>query len=473
MIPVILAGGTGSRLWPLSRTLYPKQFMALDGKETMLQATLQRLDGMETEPAIVISNEEHRFIVAEQLRLTGSTLGAIILEPVGRNTAPAAAMAALEAINTSEDPLLLIMAADHVIGDAAAFQQTVRAAIPYAQSGKLVAFGMVPTAAETGYGYIRAGEMASRSKDEAMTAFPVDEFVEKPDAETARTYLESGQYFWNSGIFLFKATRYLEELEAHHPDILSACRAAMKHTSRDLEFHRVDQEHFEACPSNSIDYAVMEKTSDAYVMPLNLQWNDIGSWSALWDIADKDTNNNVVKGDILLNETSNCYINTSDKLVATVGLENTVIVNTKDALLVATKDKVQNVKNIVEALKSDNRSEYYNHLEVYRPWGKYESIDTGPRYQVKRITVKPGAKLSLQMHHHRAEHWVVVSGTARVHKDEEIILLTENQSIYIPLGTTHSLENPGKISLELIEVQSGSYLGEDDIVRFEDVYGRI
>ncbi len=473
MIPVIMAGGTGSRLWPLSRTLYPKQFMALEGEETMLQATLKRLRGLQHSPAIVITNEEHRFIVAEQIRLTGEETGPLILEPVGRNTAPAVALAALEALNAEEDPVLLIMAADHVIGDIAAFQKTVVAAGKIAETGKLVTFGIVPTEAETGYGYIRAQGLSKTSDDNDEKGYPVAEFVEKPDSETAQRYLESGEYFWNSGMFMFKARRYLEELEAFSPAILTACRAAMKHTSRDLEFHRVDKAHFEACPSDSIDYAVMEKTADAYVVPLNVQWNDIGSWSALWKVAVKDTNNNVVKGDILLHDTSNCYINTTGKLVATVGLEDIVVVNTKDAVLVATKDKVQDVKEIVEALKAQGRTEHYTHREVYRPWGKYDSVDTGKRYQVKRITVKPGAKLSQQMHHHRAEHWVVVLGTAKVQKGEETILLTENQSIYIPLGTTHSLENPGKIPLELIEVQSGSYLGEDDIVRFEDVYGRI
>lgn len=470
MIPVILAGGTGSRLWPLSRTLYPKQFMILEGEDSMLQTTVKRLRGMDSSAAIVITNEEHRFIVAEQLRRIEEKPGALILEPVGRNTAPAVALAALEALNTEEDPLLLIMAADHVIGDVEAFQATVAKAQKIAEKGKLVTFGIIPTAAETGYGYIRAQDLKTGLD---IDGYPVAEFVEKPDAETARSYLESGKYFWNSGMFLFKARRYLDELQAHRPEILSACIAAMKHTSQDLEFHRIDQEEFIKCPDDSIDYAVMEKTNDAYVVPLDVRWSDIGSWSALWDIAAKDAGNNVCRGDVLTTDTTNCYITSMDKLVTSVGLENIVIVNTKDAVLVATRDKVQNVKDIVSMLKAGGRSEYYNHREVYRPWGKYDSIDIGNRYQVKRISVKPGAKLSQQMHHHRAEHWIVVSGTAKVQKDGETVLLTENQSVYIPLGTTHSLENPGKISLELIEVQSGSYLGEDDIVRFEDVYGRI
>jgi mannose-1-phosphate guanylyltransferase len=468
-----MAGGTGSRLWPLSRTLYPKQFMTLNGEDSMLQASLKRLRGLETSPAIIITNEEHRFIVAEQVRLTGERPGAIILEPVGRNTAPAVALAAIEALNGDEDPTLLIMAADHIIDDIAAFQKTVKEAEKIAAKGKLVTFGISPTAAETGYGYIRVDGLAAELKKGEDASYPVAEFVEKPDLETAQRYLQSGEYLWNSGMFMFKARRYLEELEKFQPEILQACRAAMKHTSKDLEFHRVDEAEFAACPNDSIDYAVMEKTSDAYVVPLNVEWNDIGSWSALWDIAIKDENDNVIKGDVISHDTHNCYINTTGKLVATVGLKDVIVVNTKDAVLVATKDKVQNVKKIVDILKKQERSEYYNHREVYRPWGKYDSIDVGNRYQVKRITVKPGAKLSRQMHHHRAEHWVVVSGSAKVVKGEETILLTENQSLYIPLGTTHSLENPGKIPLELIEVQSGSYLGEDDIVRFEDVYGRI
>ena len=472
MIPVIMAGGTGSRLWPLSRQLYPKQFMTIESNESMLQATLARLQGLDCSPAIIITNEDHRFIVAEQIRVSEKNTGAIILEPVGRNTAPAVALAALEALNQENDPVLLIMAADHVISDIKGFQKSVRAAHSIAAEGKLVTFGIVPTTPETGYGYIRAEGLESPVQN-TQTAYSVAEFVEKPDLETAKKYCESGQYFWNSGMFMFRAQRYLEELEQFHPEILDSCRAAMKHTSRDLEFFRVDKDEFEACPSDSIDYAVMEKTKEAYVVPLDVQWNDIGSWSALWDIANKDENNNVVMGDTLVHQTTNCYINNMDKLVATVGLDNIVVVNTKDAVLVATKDKVQHVKKIVETLKKDERSEHYNHREVYRPWGKYDSVDSGRRYQVKRITVKPGAKLSLQMHHHRAEHWVVVSGTAKVQRGEETILVSENQSIYIPLGTKHTLENPGKIPLELIEVQSGSYLGEDDIVRIEDVYGRI
>lgn len=473
MIPVILAGGTGSRLWPLSRTLYPKQFMKLQGAGSMLQSTLQRLDGLEKSPALIITNEEHRFIVAEQVRRTGEMLSGLILEPFGRNTAPAVALASFEALNIEEDPTLLVMPADHVIGDIHHFQKAVLTAEKNAATGKLVTFGILPIKPETGYGYIRAEGLTAADVDKEGFSYPVAEFVEKPDIEHANQYLQSGSYLWNSGMFMFKAKRYLEELGTFRPDILEACRAAMTNTSKDLEFHRIDKDAFAGCPAESIDYAVMENTRDACVVPLNVRWNDIGSWSALWEIGEKDQHENVFLGDIVSYDSHNCYVNSTDKLVATVGLEDIVVVNTKDAVLVATKDKVQNVKQIVETLKKQNRTEYYNHREVYRPWGKYDSVDMGPRYQVKRITVKPGAKLSEQMHHHRAEHWVVVSGTAKVLKGEETILLTENQSIYIPLGTTHSLENPGKIPLELIEVQSGSYLGEDDIVRFEDVYGRV
>ena len=473
MIPVIMAGGTGSRLWPLSRTLYPKQFMTLEGEDSLLQATLKRLMGLNCSAPIVVTNEEHRFIAAEQLRRLGSEIGTLVLEPVGRNTAPAVALAALEALKGHEDPLLLIMPADHVIDDIEHFQKTVREAEKLAETGKLVTFGIRPTSAETGYGYIRADIAASEQKEKDGSGYPIIEFIEKPDTETAKRYLESGQYLWNSGMFLFKARKYLEELEVFSPEIVRACRAAMETITADLDFQRIDKAEFEQCPSDSIDYAVMEKTGDAYVVPLDIQWNDIGSWSALWDIAEKDADHNVIRGDVLINETRNCYIHNKDKLVAAVGLEDIVVVNTKDAVLVATKDKVQNVKEIVKLLKEQGRSEYYNHRVVYRPWGKYDSVDFGDRYQVKRITVKPGAVLSVQMHHHRAEHWVVVSGTAKVRKGDETLLLTENQSTYIPLGTTHSLENPGKIPLELIEVQSGSYLEEDDIVRFDDVYGRV
>jgi len=466
--PVIMAGGSGSRLWPLSRSLYPKQFLALTGKQTMLQETVQRLVELEVACPLVICNEEHRFIVAEQLREINKT-GSIILEPVGRNTAPAIALASevLNNLDQENDPLLLVLAADHVIQDQTAFTYAVNQAIPLAEQGKLVTFGIVPTEAHTGYGYIKRGESVGNSD-----GYNVNKFVEKPDEQTASHYLESGEYYWNSGIFLFKASRYLQELQKYRPDIFDACKKSLENTTQDNDFIRLDSEAFSVCPDESIDYAVMEKTQDAVVVPLDAGWNDIGAWSALWEVNDKDENGNTTSGDSILQDTSNSLIHGSERLVTTIGLDNIVIVDTKDALLVACKDKVQDVKKIVEKLKKEKRPEFKIHREVYRPWGKYDSIDNGERYQVKRITVKPGEKLSIQMHHHRAEHWVVVSGTAKVTNGDKTFLLTENESTYIPIGVTHALENPGKLPLEMIEVQSGSYLGEDDIVRFEDLYGR-
>ncbi|MDD4864958.1 MAG: mannose-1-phosphate guanylyltransferase/mannose-6-phosphate isomerase [Alishewanella agri] len=469
LLPVIMAGGTGSRLWPLSRELMPKQFLKLCGDTTMLQATLQRLQGLELETPLVICNEEHRFIAAEQLRQIDRLNHNIILEPVGRNTAPAIALAALTAIKQGQDPLLLVLAADHVIQDSETFHQAIAKATTLAQADQLVTFGIVPTAAETGYGYIRRGVATSLSDH----AFSVAEFVEKPGITTAQQYLESGEYYWNSGMFMFKASVYLAELKQFRPEILAACEAAISNVAPDLDFIRVDKEAFSACVADSIDYAVMEKTTKAVVVPMAAGWNDVGAWSSLWEISAKDSNGNVHQGDVLSTASNNNYIFAETSLVATVGLENTVVVQTKDAVLVAAKDKVQDVKAIVQQLKAAGRTEHKIHREVYRPWGKYDSIDNGQRYQVKRITVKPGEKLSIQMHHHRAEHWIVVSGTANVTVDGKDTLLTENQSVYIPLGAIHALENPGKIPLELIEVQSGSYLGEDDIVRFFDRYGRI
>lgn len=463
--PVIMAGGSGSRLWPLSRSLYPKQFLALTGKQTMLQETLQRLSNLDVNAPLVICNEEHRFIVAEQLRALGQT-GSIILEPVGRNTAPAIALAA-EVTENDNDPLLLVLAADHVIQNTDAFTDAVNKAIPLAEDGKLVTFGIVPTEAHTGYGYIKRGNKVSDS-----SGYDVNAFVEKPDSNTAATYLESGEYYWNSGMFLIKASRYLQELEKYRPDISTACKKALEHTTHDNDFIRLDAEAFALCPDESVDYAVMENTTDAVVVPLDAGWNDIGAWSALWEVNQKDEEGNATFGDTILQETSNSLIHGGERLIATVGLDNIVIVDTKDALLVACKDKVQDVKKIVEKLKAEKRSEFKVHREVYRPWGKYDSIDNGERYQVKRITVNPGEKLSIQMHHHRAEHWIVVSGTASVTNGDKTFLVTENESTYIPIGIVHALENPGKVPLEMIEVQSGSYLGEDDIVRFEDRYGR-
>jgi mannose-1-phosphate guanylyltransferase len=433
----------------------------------MLQATAERLSGMEHAPAIVICGEEHRFSVAEQFRVNNIPNSGIILEPVGRNTAPAIALAALQAIKSGNDPLLLVLAADHVIKNNEAFGQSVEQAKAHAEAGKLVTFGIVPTSAETGYGYIKRGEALQ------VTGYSVADFVEKPDLSKAETYLTSGDYYWNSGMFLFKASRYLAELKSHRPDIFEACEKAMSEIDRDLDFIRVNREPFEACPDDSVDYAVMEKTSDAVVVPMDCGWSDVGSWSALWEVSEKDNNGNAFNGDIMCIDTKNSFVYAQDKLVVTVGIEDIAVVETKDAILVSKLTEVQKVKKIVEQLKSEERSEFKYHREVYRPWGTYDSIDNGERFQVKRISVKPGAKLSVQMHHHRAEHWIIVSGTAKVTNGDKDILLTENQSTYIPVGVIHALENPGKVPLELIEVQSGSYLGEDDIVRFEDKYGRL
>ena len=470
LFPIIMAGGSGSRLWPLSRQLNPKQFLPLaDANVSMLQATLQRLDGLGAALPRLICNEQHRFLAAEQLRMLGLENANILLEPMGRNTAPAIALAALSALEASDkaqDPVLLVLAADHLIQDVDAFQASIQTALPLAQDGKLVTFGIVPTHAETGYGYIEQGA------DVGLGGYKVSRFVEKPDLVTAQEYLACGSYFWNSGMFMFRASRYLQELENFRPDILAACRKALDGGTQDMHFTRVDEAAFAACPDDSVDYAVMEKTADAVMVPLDAGWSDIGSWTALWDVSDKDDQGNVFKGDVLNQQSRNTFVHADNRLVATVGLDDLVIVETKDAVLVAHKDHVQDVKKIVEQLKNGARSEHINHREVYRPWGVYDSVDNGHRYQVKRITVKPGAKLSVQMHHHRAEHWIVVSGTAKVTNGERTYLVCENESTYIPIGQIHALENPGVIPLELIEVQSGSYLGEDDIVRFEDKYGR-
>lgn len=465
LYPVIMAGGTGSRLWPLSRQLHPKQFLSLADDPSMLQATLGRLDGITDAEPILICNEEHRFLAAEQVRQLGKA-PSILLEPVGRNTAPAIALAALHALKSEEDPLLLVLAADHVIQRVDAFYQAVDAALPLAEEGKLVAFGIVPTHAETGYGYIQRGAALGKQ------GFEVARFVEKPDLPTAEDYLASKDFFWNSGMFLFRASRYIEELQRYAPDILAACRQSVEDGQHDLDFLRVGKDAFAACPEDSIDYAVMEKTESAAMVSLDAGWSDIGSWSALWDVSDKDANDNVLHGDVLAEATTHTLVQAEHRLVATLGVDNLVVVETKDAILVAHKDKVQDVKKIVAKLKELGRDEHSNHREVYRPWGIYDSVDHGQRYQVKRIMVKPGAKLSVQMHHHRAEHWVVVSGTARVTNGENSYLVTENESTFIPVGQVHALENPGVVPLELIEIQSGTYLGEDDIVRFDDRYGR-
>ncbi|MDO2948068.1 mannose-1-phosphate guanylyltransferase/mannose-6-phosphate isomerase [Aeromonas simiae] len=465
ILPVIMAGGSGSRLWPLSRGAYPKQFLRLCGEHTMLQETLRRLHGLPCAAPLVICNEEHRFVVAEQLRELGQLAGNIILEPVGRNTAPAIALAALAAIESGEDPLLLVLAADHVITDPQAFSQSVRAAMPLAASGHLVTFGIVPTGPETGYGYLRRGEQIG-------AGYRVRQFVEKPDRARAEAYLACGEYAWNSGMFLMRASHYLEELTRFAPAIAAACRAAMVGTTRDLDFVRVDGSAFGACPSDSIDYAVMEHTECALMVPMEAGWCDVGSWSSLWEISEKDGAGNVARGDVLLQGSHNSYVHADSGLVTLVGVDDLIVIQTKDAVLVAHRDQVQEVKQVVERLKQSGRREFHEHREHYRPWGKIDTIDQGGRYQVKHITVKPGEQLSLQMHHHRAEHWVVVSGTARVTLGEEVRLIGENQSVYIPIGAVHSLENPGRIPLHLIEVQSGGYFGDDDIIRFNDRYGR-
>ncbi|WP_115554617.1 mannose-1-phosphate guanylyltransferase/mannose-6-phosphate isomerase [Xanthomonas arboricola] len=463
VLPIILSGGSGTRLWPLSRESYPKQFLPLVGDKSMLQATWLRSAPVAGHAPIVVANEEHRFMAAEQLQQLGVKPSAILLEPKGRNTAPAIAVAALEAMRDGADPLLLVLPSDHVIQNEAAFQAAVTAAAAAAEQGKLVTFGIKPTAPETGYGYIKAGAGTG------VTA--VERFVEKPDLATAQSYLASGEYYWNSGMFLFRASRYLEELRKFHPAIADACQKAWENGKRDADFPRLDKDAFAASPSDSIDYAVMEKTADAVVVPLDAGWNDVGSWSSLLDVSEQDAHGNAHHGDVIQVDCRNTYAYGS-RLIAMVGLEDVVVVETPDAVLVGHRDRIQEVKDVVGRIKADGRSEATWHRKVYRPWGAYDSIDMGQRHQVKRITVKPGAVLSLQMHHHRAEHWIVVSGTAEVTRGDEVLLLTENQSTYIPLGVTHRLRNPGKLPLELIEVQSGSYLGEDDIVRFEDTYGR-
>ncbi|MEW6111017.1 MAG: mannose-1-phosphate guanylyltransferase/mannose-6-phosphate isomerase [Thermodesulfobacteriota bacterium] len=489
LIPVVLSGGSGTRLWPLSRKLMPKQFLPLTGEASMMQATLHRLRGMDglTVP-VVVCNEDHRFTVAEQLRHLGMGHQGILLEPSARNTAPAIAVAAIHALRSSDsDPLLLVLPADHVIQNVPAFHQAIAVARSQAEQGALVTFGIVPTTPHTGYGYIRAegagslslvpGALERETKDKTQitkhqTAYPVTEFVEKPDLPTAERYVTSSEYFWNSGMFMFKASRYLEELTRFNPEMVTACEKAVSGASTDLDFVRLERAAFDQCPEDSIDYAVMEKTDRAVVVPLDAAWSDVGSWSALWEIGEKDDADNVLVGDVLSIGSKGCYARSDNHLVALIGVEDLVVVDTPDALMVAHRERSQDVKKIVDLLKRDGRSEAVVHREVFRPWGKYDSIDMGTRFQVKRITVNPGASLSLQKHHHRAEHWIVVSGTAEVTCDDKVLLLGENQSTYIPLGSVHRLANPGKIPLEMIEVQSGSYLGEDDIVRFEDVYGR-
>jgi mannose-1-phosphate guanylyltransferase/mannose-6-phosphate isomerase len=468
MIPVILSGGSGSRLWPLSRKQFPKQFLALTGEHTLFQQTLERLvfEGMDT--PIVVCNKEHRFIVNEQLSARNLDTQRILMEPFGRNTAPAVALTAMMLVNEGRDELMLVLPADHVLEDQKALQRALALATVAAENGEMVLFGVPATKPETGYGYIKSTNDSLLPEGISR----VSQFVEKPDVKRATEFVQSGGYFWNSGMFLFRASRFLEELKKHDPDIYDTCVLTLERSEQDADTVDIDAATFACCPDNSIDYSVMEKTQRACVVPLTAGWSDVGCWSSLWEVNEKDANGNVTKGDVVIQDSKNCMIHGNGKLVSVIGLENIVVVETKDAMMIAHKDKVQGVKQMVNTLNEQGRSETQTHCEVYRPWGSYDSVDMGGRFQVKRISVKPGACLSLQMHHHRAEHWIVVSGTAEVTCDENVFLLTENQSTYIPIASVHRLRNPGKISLEIIEVQSGSYLGEDDIERFEDIYGR-
>ncbi|MGK8931714.1 mannose-1-phosphate guanylyltransferase/mannose-6-phosphate isomerase [Pluralibacter gergoviae] len=469
LLPIIMAGGTGSRLWPMSRELFPKQFLRLYGDRSMLQETISRLTGLDIHEPMVICNQEHRFLVAEQLRQIGKLSQNIVLEPIGRNTAPAIALAALQATKNGDDPLMLVLAADHIINSHQAFHEAIRVAEKYAQADQLVTFGIIPNVAETGYGYIQRGEPVATDSD---SSYRVARFVEKPDRELAEDYLASGEYYWNSGMFMFRAKKYLSELAKYRPDILEACRKAFAAADCSSDFISIPHDIFCECPDESVDYAVMEHTADAVVVGLDADWNDVGSWSALWDVSPKDEQGNVLTGDAWVHKSQNCYINSDEKLVAAVGVDNLVIVSTKDAVLVMNKDRAQDVKKAVEFLKANQRSEYKRHREIYRPWGRSDVVVQTPRFNVNRITVKPGGALSLQMHHHRAEHWVILSGTGQITMNGKQFLLTENQSTFIPIGAEHSLENPGKIPLEVLEIQSGSYLGEDDIIRIKDQYGR-
>ena len=494
--PVILAGGSGTRLWPLSREYHPKQFLPLMGARTMLQETVGRLDGMEEVAApLIVCNEAHRFLVADQMRELGITPQAIIVEPVGRNTAPALTLAALSLVEMGKgdgaDPIMLSMHADHVIPETRPFQEAVRTALPLAAGGNIVTFGVVPSGPHTGYGYIRKGGSLQEAPESAHW---VATFVEKPDLDTARSYLETGEYLWNSGIFMMRTSVWLSELERYRPDIAKACRAAQSSGHLDGQLYRPGAADFVACPSDSIDYAVMEKAAGGErrkasgksrkrrpaagepagcaVVALNARWSDIGAWSALWEEREHDPHGNVIQGDVYAHSTRNSLLLAQNRLVASVGLEDMVVVETGDAVLVARKDSVQDVREIVQRLKADERTEQQTQRKVHRPWGSYEVLDAGDSFQVKRLTLNPGGAVSLQMHHHRAEHWVVVRGTARVTKGDEVFLLEENQSTYVPKGMNHRLENPGDVPLEIIEVQSGTYLGEDDIIRFQDKYDR-
>lgn len=472
IIPIILAGGSGTRLWPLSRELYPKQLLSLVDGNTMLQNTVNRLSGVENmgEP-IVICNEQHRFLVAEQLRAIGVKPSAIILEPIGRNTAPAVATAALSALEIHPDAVLLVLPADHHMEDVGAFHNAVHAGYRLASEQYLVTFGIVPQSPETGYGYIQRGEQVL-APGSGHPAMKIRKFVEKPDRATAQTYLDSGDYLWNSGMFMFRASSVLEEMDRFTPEITASCRRAYEKGLEDLDFFRLDLEAFTACPSDSVDYAVMERTEKGVIIPLDAGWNDLGSWDALWEVQPKGENDNVMVGDVISHDVKRSYVHATSRLVAAIGLDRYIVIETADAVLISPWDRVQEVKALVQQLKSDKREEAVSHRKVYRPWGSYECLSCDTRFQVKRIIVKPGARLSLQKHMHRAEHWVVVRGTAIITVDDKEVLLKEDESTYIPLGINHRLENPGRIPLELIEVQSGSYLGEDDIIRLGDIYGR-
>lgn len=477
--PVILSGGSGTRLWPLSREAYPKQFLPLLSQHTMLQETVQRLKGLSAEystppleilPFFVVCNSDHRFLVAEQFRTVSADIPTIILEPVGRNTAPALTLAALQVMETGRDPVLLVMAADHCIENAAEFRRLVALGYEHAIHGKAVTFGIVPTKPETGYGYLHRGPLCEGQKE----VFMLDSFREKPDLATAEDYLNSGEYYWNSGIFMLQAGVWLKHIEHLAPDIYTACHQAFTARSQDSDFIRIHSKQFEICPSNSIDYAVMERLNpgQAVLLPLAAGWSDVGSWSSLWENRIHDFSGNAIDGDVYIHDAKDNLLISQHRLLAVVGVDNLVVIETPDAVLVIPKQRAQDVKNVVQYLKKQQREELKQHRECHRPWGTYDVIGMGARYQVKRLTVNPGQTLSLQLHYHRAEHWIVVSGTARITKDHESFLLTENQSAYISVGTRHRLENPGTIPLEIIEVQSGSYLGEDDIVRFADVYSR-
>ena len=469
LYPVILSGGSGSRLWPLSREHYPKPLLSLVSEKTLLQETANRLDDVEgLGDAVYVCNEEHRFLVAEQVAQLGKKPATIILEPEGRNTAPALTLAALYLVKQDPDAMMVVMPADHVMTEPQQFVAAVKQGAVNAEQGALVTFGIVPESPETGYGYIkREAEISGTS------AYAVASFVEKPDLKTAEQYIDDGSYYWNSGIFLMRADRWLDEIGQYRPAILSTCRKAVMQGKQDSDFFRVSAADFLASPSDSIDYAVMENTDRAVVVPISAGWSDVGAWSALWGLCPQDDDGNVMQGDVIAEDTRNSFLIAQHRCLATVGIDNIIVVETADAVLVACKDKAQDVKAIVTRLKESGREEHKVHRQVYRPWGSYEGIDAGPRFQVKRLSVKPGAQLSLQKHHHRAEHWVVVTGTAQVTCGDQVFMLHENESTYIPMGEKHRLENPGNIPLEIIEIQSGGYLGEDDIVRFEDVYDRV